>query len=179
MDKYFDLVNYEGLYSITETAIIKSHDRLVKSRWKEPFLRKGRIMKQKINSDGYMSIMLSDENCKQKTFLVHRLVALNFIENPDNLPQVNHKNNIKTDNRVTNLKWGTCLSNSREAALDGLYKAPKGSKKPEAKLNEAQILFMKNIYNEGFVLQKELAKMFGVCKQVINNIVNQKTWKHV
>lgn len=170
---------YEFRYSINEFGVIKSRDRLAKSRWGTAFVKNGKIMKQKINQDGYCSIKLYDSFGNAKHCLVHRLVAITFIPNPENLPQVNHKNNIKTDNRKVNLKWGTILSNSGEAAADGLYRPLKGSKVHNSKLVEAQILFIKNLYRDGEVLQKELAHIFGVCKQVINEIVNNKKWKHV
>lgn len=72
----------------------------------------GRIKKTSINSHGYLHIRLSKE-CKGKTHKVHRLVAIAFLENPNNLPEVDHINRIKTDNRVENLRWISIGNNER------------------------------------------------------------------
>ena len=65
----------------------------------------GRIIKPTWISGGYLSVKLSDDNCVSHERLVHRLVAMAFIDNPNNYPQVNHKNENKRDNRVDNLEW--------------------------------------------------------------------------
>lgn len=69
-------------------------------------------LKQIQKRDGYMRVVLC-KNGQQKTFYVHRLVAKAFIPNPDNLPQVNHKNFIRNDNRVDNLEWCDNKYNTR------------------------------------------------------------------
>lgn len=71
----------------------------------------GRLLKQVKNKDGYLQVGLREDG-KSKSFRVHRLVAFAFIPNPDNLPQVNHKNEDKTDNRVENLEWCDAKYNS-------------------------------------------------------------------
>lgn len=65
------------------------------------------------NWGGYVSVGLS--NVTVKRYLIHRLVALAFIPNPNNYPQINHKNGIRTDNRADNLEWCTGSQNQKHA----------------------------------------------------------------
>lgn len=93
MEVFKNIKGYEGLYQI-------GNEGTIKSLW----YGKERILKQYKNVNGYLYVILC-KNSQKKTYKVHRIVAEHFIPNPDNLPQVNHKNEIKTDNRVENLEW--------------------------------------------------------------------------
>lgn len=94
--------DYED-YAITEDGIVISY------KYKVP-----RKMKTWYQKAGYENIKLCKNN-KTKHFLVHRLVAEAFIPNPDNLPEVNHKNKDRQDNRVANLEWCTRLDNLKDS----------------------------------------------------------------
>lgn len=95
-----DIEGYEG-YQVSSEGRIRSLDREVLYNNGTIRIHRGRILKpSKINS-GYLSVSLG-RNCK---FLVHRIVAKTFLNNHDNLPCINHKNNDRTDNRLSNLEY--------------------------------------------------------------------------
>lgn len=83
-------------------------------------LKKRKMLKKKINNNGYQSVCLFDKYGKEKTVLVHRLVALTFIPNPQNKPQINHKDGNKLNNSVSNLEWVTSSENQKHAYRLGL-----------------------------------------------------------
>lgn len=73
------------------------------------------------DKDGYLSCSLSNGDGTKKKYRVHKLVAMTFIENPENKPEVNHLNSIRDDNRVENLEWSTRQENEKHAYRDGRY----------------------------------------------------------
>ena len=91
-----DIKGFEGKYMVSNLGRVKSLN--YNNTGKEG------ILKAHFNVHGYLFVVLYKEG-KRKLPLVHRLVATAFLENPDNLPEVNHKNEDKTDNRVDNLEY--------------------------------------------------------------------------
>lgn len=89
-----DIPGYSGLYQVSNLGRIMS--------FKNQYGRGPRLMNGEITKSGYIQVCLN-----KKRYKVHRLVAMAFVPNPDGLPQINHKNEIKTDNRVKNLEWCT------------------------------------------------------------------------
>lgn len=135
---------------------------------------KEKILKQKYNKDGYLCLGITANNY-QKQFLVHRLVAFEFIDNLEKKETVNHKNGIKTDNRVENLEWNTRSENIRHADKTGLRKMLNGTKCHKAVLTEKDVLFIR----ESHLKQKDLAIMFNINPSAISNIITRKNWKHL
>ena len=95
-DDFVDVIGYEGIYKINKEGDIWS-------------CKRKRLLKIRI-CKGYKRIQLRKNNTRNEYF-IHRLIAINFIPNPDNLPFIDHRNRIKTDNRIENLRWVTKCEN--------------------------------------------------------------------
>ena len=106
---YKNIKDYEGLYQISNFGRVKSLKRKVKQSNGFEYEIKERVLKLSYHTNGYVGITLNKEG--KKRFLVHRLVAEHFLENEGNLPQVNHKDLDKANNRVENLEWVTKSEN--------------------------------------------------------------------
>ena len=98
------VVGYEGLYEVSNIGRVRSLDRFYYR------LHKGKVLSPTKDRYGYLTVTLNC-NGKSKTIKIHRLVAQAFLPNPDNLPQVNHKDEDKTNNNVDNLEWCTAKYN--------------------------------------------------------------------
>ena len=100
IEEWRPVVGYEGLYEVSNTGRVRSVDRYVKTCYGSYRLHKGKVLSPGIRPDGYLVVSL-----QYRMFRVHRLIAEAFLPNPDNLPQVNHKDEVKTNNCVGNLEW--------------------------------------------------------------------------
>lgn len=102
---------YEGLYEISNYGRIKSIERVVADKNGKSKTIHEKYLFQHNNGRGYLFVNLWKDN-KSKREYIHRLVALTFIDNPDNKPQVNHKDEDKQNNYVDNLEWCDCKYNN-------------------------------------------------------------------
>lgn len=85
-----------------------------------------KVLKGALDKDGYHFIILCNGN--RKKFFIHRLVGLVFLPNPENKPQINHKDRNKTNNCLSNLEWSTASENTKHAYDNGLENRNKGKK---------------------------------------------------
>ena len=116
-----DIQGYEGLYQISNLGRIKSLERMIITSNNITKKISEKILKPCLRKNGYYSIVLQKNN-KSKYYTIHRLVAKEFIPNPNNLPQVNHKDGNKLNNNINNLEWCTNSDNTQHGYDNKLYK---------------------------------------------------------
>lgn len=100
-----DCKGYEGFYEVSNLGRIRSLERIRENWTNGIWVQPEKILKQGLSTDGYPTVHLTQPKGKSRVERVHRLVALAFIDNPDKLPEVNHINGIRNDNRAENLEW--------------------------------------------------------------------------
>lgn len=110
-EQWKDIKGYEELYQVSNLGKIKSLPR-IKQNGTGCYYTKEKILKPRKDKNGYHTVILWKDK-KGKSFKIHRLVAMTFIENPNNYPEVNHKDENKKNNSVSNLEWCDRLYNMR------------------------------------------------------------------
>lgn len=129
----------------------------------------GRYVKPQPNGTGYLRVHIAG-----KMWFVHRLVAMQYVPNPDNKPQVNHKDGNKHNNDADNLEWVTNKENSVHALHNGWMRIEE--KHQFAKLRREEVAYIKS---HPEMPRNELAKMFSVSPNTISDIRKGRTWKTV
>jgi len=130
-----DVIDYEGLYKVSNLGRVKSLNRYVDGKNGHLQFKEGIILHNNIGSNGYPKIDLS-KNGNIKTATIHRIMAMVFIPNPENKSQINHKNSVRNDNRIPNLEWATSSENVQHGWDNGrvsVHKGKFGSKSQTAK----------------------------------------------
>jgi hypothetical protein len=167
--------NYEGYYQISNQGRVRGLDRYVKHSNIVIFIKE-RVLKQALSTRGYFFLGLN-KNGVGIRHRVHRLVAEAFIPNPFNLPEVNHKNGIKTDNRVENLEWVTHKENIQHAFRTGLANNDNHNKKVLmlSLINEPLLWFdsIKEAGETNFIDTGSISK----CCRGIRKIAGGYKWK--
>lgn len=132
---------------------------------------KSKILKNRLSENKYLITF--------NNYLIHRLVAIYFIPNPLNLPEVNHKDGDKLNNHVSNLEWCTKSENIQHAFNTGLNKGAIGELSGNCKLTEKEVIKIRELYSLGTYNQYELASQYNIKQQQVSRIVNNKRWKHL
>jgi len=133
----------------------------------------GRILKQYLSEYAQVIFYKGRTRCTQ---LVHRLVACQFVPNPNDLPLVNHIDGKKFNNLPSNLEWCTHLENEEHATRTGLK--ARGSRNRHAKLKEQDIPKIREAYSYG-ISSTTIAQEYGVSRQQVWEIAKGKKWKHI
>ncbi len=169
MERWKPVPGYEGFYEVSDRGDVRSLKRATTS---------GKVLKLSKTKHGYLKVTLS-KNGEHKTAAVHRLVALAFLENPDNKQEVNHKNGIRTDNSLENLEWVTNSENQLHAYREL-------GKKPTAYWKNRPRKFARRFTPEQVRAIRsdmrsypEIAAAYHVSKTAIRDIVRRKNYREI
>ena len=159
--------NYEGVYQVSTISRVRNFHR-----------GNVTLMTPHPTEDGHMHIGLYKDG-KTITYSIHRLVAEAFIPNPDNLPEVDHRDGNPANNHVTNLRWCTRKQNAEYAVETGAYKF--GDNHPRSKLTVEKVreIRAKYVPHSKTCGIKALARDYDVSKSTIEHVVYNEIWKHV
>lgn len=176
MEKWVDIKGYEDYYSISNKGNILSK-------------RKNKILSPGNNGRDYLFVYLWKNN-KPKRFYVHRLVAVNFIENKHKKSQVNHIDCNKLNNSAFNLEWTTPEENISHAVKNKRFYTSeyqkkqtslgsRGEKSHFCKLKEEDVILIKKDLSLNIYTQQEIALKYNTTRGSIGAIKRGVSWKHV
>jgi predicted XRE-type DNA-binding protein len=172
-----DIPNYEGLYQASTYGRIKSLDTI--DRFGR--LHKGRVRKLSEDKDGYKFVTLH-KNLKRKKFLVHRLVALTFILNPENKPCINHKDGIRDNNYIDNLEWATYKENEQHKLrflTKGKNLKNRGENNGNSELTNVEVMEIKSLLKDSKLTQQQIADKYNISRINVCRINTGKRWRYI
>jgi hypothetical protein len=145
-------------------------------------VKTGTIYKQATSDNGYLQVVVSlGSRSKKKAFKIHKAVAETFIPNPENKPEVNHKNGDKSKNDVSNLEWATSSENVRHAYQSGLMSPKYGMDNHVAKLTKDEVIYIREHYmpRDKEYSARSLGRKFNIDHTCILDIVKGISYTNV
>jgi hypothetical protein len=164
MEIWAPIQSENGLFSISNFGNLKNN-------------KTQRNLAITIGKTGYKQVAtkIGGRAGRNRLFKIHRELAIAFLPNPDNLPQVNHKDGDKLNNSLDNLEWCTAQYNTQHAVSHGLLVNAKGHEHPQSKLSKEDREFILNNYsryNKNYT-GRALAERFGVDKMQIYRTIKR------
>jgi len=189
-----DILGYEGLYAVTEDGKVWSYPKRVNS-YKGSWMVQHEYVntKNRITPHVQYTVLLSKDG-KETRHQVHRLVAQVYISNPENKPQINHKDGNSLNNHIDNLEWVTPSENmqhARDSGMLNLYTEKSmenrsNNGKLTGRINGAkahrmftmsEIAEIKETFESGLKSARAIARELGCSNTTISNICNNKTYQ--
>lgn len=163
------IVNLNGIdYLVREDGKIFSTNRLNKDGTPKE-------IKQRLDKYGYYVITYGTEN-NRKCKTVHRIIGETFMPNDDENLEIDHIDNNKLNNNLSNLQWVTHHDNASKIPFERRSICRKGSKNGRAKLNEQMVSEIRRMYKNG-VSKKQICSQYPCSFSNLDNIINYKSWK--
>lgn len=134
-------------------------------------------LKQRKNQDGYWCVTVGT-NKNRTAQRVHRIIALAFVPNPYNLPEVDHIDNDRENNNASNLQWMNGIDNKRKTPFERRSITHSGELNGRAKLTIKDVKAIRQMYTNGYSKQ-EIATKYGRGWSTIHNIIIENTWKGI
>ena len=164
MEIWVPIQSENGLFSISNLGNLKNNNTQ-------------RILSVSVGKTGYKQVAtkIGGRNGRNRLFKIHRELAIAFLPNPNNLPQVNHKDGNKLNNSLDNLEWCTAKDNIQHAVDNGLLVQSVGHVHPRSKLSKEDRDFVLNNYSryDENCTGRALAEKFGVDKMQIYRIIKR------
>ena len=144
-------------------------------------LKTNKLLSTRLDNCGYTSVTMTIDN-KRTRVRVHRLVGKLFIDNSDNLPEIDHLDNNRQNPNASNLRWVTHQENIKHTLLSGNHicqtKNHNGENNNNSKLTSQQVLEIRNLYKIG-VKRSKIAKIYTMSWTMIDDIVKYNNWNCV
>ncbi len=170
---FLPVKGYEGLYEVSNLGTVKTIQRTIVRKSKHSahiFPIYTKIKTATISKNGYCTIALVREGKTKNTYL-HRIIAEAHIPNPNNYRCVNHKNGIKTDNRIENLEWCNHAFNNKHA-LDTFLRIPNGT----LKINQVKEIILLRKQN---LTYKKIGELLSISKGTVGSLISGKSYKRL
>lgn len=171
-EEWRPIAGFETLYEVSSIGRVRSLGRTVTYAWigkTKTITKPTKILSPETDKDGYRRVTLSKEDGKTKRFMVHRLMGIAFIPNPNNLPQINHIDFIRSNNVLSNLEWVTPKGNTRHSLKDGRY----------AKALTAKIVVEIRARHAAGERMSSIGQELGLGHDTVRKIVLRERWGHV
>lgn len=172
---------YEGTYEASELGRIRSLTRNIEYDWQgttKTMTKRGKILSPETDKDGYLRVRVFNLLGQQRKLGLHQAVALAFIPNPENLPEVAHVNHNRHDNAPGNLKWASRSGNHSDSVIEDRFALAGPGIGRKRTFTGAEIRSIRQRFAAG-ERQVDIANQLGVRQEQIRKIVMRERWAHI